>query len=271
MKLAMARYFASISSVDSTRALVKTILFTPEEDARNVAIEALKARRDKDYVDQLLQGFRYPWPDVAKRAADALVKLDRKDLVPQLIDMLDQPDPRAPITKKVDGKTVTTVREIVRINHHRNCLMCHAPGKDAQENTDILTAQTPVPGEPLPSMSGGSMSGGSMSGGYGSQGNPGIAELVVRIDVTYLRQDFSVMLPVADAAPWPEMQRFDFVVRTRNLKDDEVKTFKEEFDKLEPGALPPNHRAALAALRELTGKDTAPTAEAWRQLVKTTK
>jgi hypothetical protein len=261
MKLAMARYFASISSVEATHALVKTILFTPEEDARNLAIEALKTRQDEDYVDRLLQGFRYPWPQVAHRAADALVKLDRKDLVPKLIDVLDEPDPRAPITKKVDGKAVTAVREIVRINHHRNCLMCHAPGRDAQENTDILTAQTPAPGEPLPSMSGG-----SISGSYGSLSNPGIAELVVRIDVTYLRQDFSVMLPVADDAPWPQMQRFDFVVRTRTLKDDEAIAYKEKFDHLQPGALPPNHMAALAALRKLTGKDTAPTADAWRQL-----
>jgi hypothetical protein len=254
MKLAMARYFASVSSADSTRVLAKTILFSPEEDARNVAIDALKARRDQDYVDALLQGFRYPWPDVAKRAADALVKLDRKDLVPKLIDVLDEPDPRAPMTKKVNGKTVTTVREIVRINHHRNCLMCHAPGQDVQGTSDILTAQTPVPGMPFPS-----------NGGYGSQSIP---ELVVRIDVTYLRQDFSAMLPVEDAAPWPQMQRFDFVVRTRNLKDDEVKQYKQKFDNLEPGVLPPNHKAALAALRELTGKDTAPNAEAWRQLTK---
>ncbi len=256
MKLAMARYLASVSSVDSTHALVKTILFTPEEEARNVAISALRARRDADYVDLLLQGFRYPWPDVAKRAADAVVKLDRKNLIPQMIDVLDETDPRAPVTKSVNGKTVTMVREIVRINHHRNCLLCHAPGQEVQNNPDILTAETPVPGQRLSP---------SNNGGYGRQG---IAELLVRIDVTYLRQDFSMMLPVADAAPWPEMQRFDFVARTRVLKDDEVKAYKKQFDDLEPGVLPPNHRAALAALRQLTGKETAPTAEAWRQLVK---
>jgi hypothetical protein len=67
------------------------------------------------------------------------------------------------------------------------------------------------------------------------------------------------------------MQRFDFVVRTRVLKDDELQAYREKFDHLEPGVLPPNHRAALAALRELTGKDTAPTAEAWRKLLNVTK
>jgi hypothetical protein len=147
---------------------------------------------------------------------------------------------------------------LVRINHHRNCLMCHAPGQDANSD-NVLTAEVPVPSQALPTF---------YDGGYRSQGIP---ELLVRIDVTYLRQDFSMMLPVADAAPWPEMQRFDFVVRTRVLKDDEVPAYRDKFDKLEAGVLPPNHKAALAALRELTGKDTAPTAEAWRTLLKVTK
>jgi hypothetical protein len=258
MKLAMAKYLASVSSVESTRALVKTVLYSPESNVRDVAITALKARNDKDYVDLLMQGFRYPWPEVAQRSAKALVKLKRTDLVPRIIDVLDEADPRAPFVEQKNGKATTKVRELVRINHHRNCLMCHAPGQDVA-NTDVLTAETPVPGQPLPSFN---------NGGYRSQGIP---DLLVRIDVTYLRQDFSMMVPVADAAPWPEMQRFDFVARTRELKDDEVSAFKEKFDKLEPGVVPPNHRSALLALRELTGKDAEPTALAWRSLLKLTK
>ena len=34
-----------------------------------------------------------------------------------------------------------------------------------------------------------------------------------------------------------------------------------------PGAASPYYRAALFALRELTGLDAAPTAEAWRKLL----
>ncbi len=34
------------------------------------------------------------------------------------------------------------------------------------------------------------------------------------------------------------------------------------------GVLSAYHKAALAALRDITGKDTAPTAEAWRKLLK---
>ena len=37
----------------------------------------------------------------------------------------------------------------------------------------------------------------------------------VRADVTYLKQDFSVQLPVANPGQWPAEQRYDFVVRER--------------------------------------------------------
>ena len=48
------------------------------------------------------------------------------------------------------------------------------------------------------------------------------------MDVTYLRQDFSAMLPVAEAHPWPEMQRFDFPVRERNVTEDEAAAYREK-------------------------------------------
>jgi hypothetical protein len=32
---------------------------------------------------------------------------------------------------------------------------------------------------------------------------------------------------VADAHPWPEMQRFDFLVRTRSLTDEEAQVYRE--------------------------------------------
>jgi hypothetical protein len=260
MKMVLVKYLDSVSNSEASRALAKTILFSPEENIRNAAITCLKNRRETDYTDVLLQGFLYPWPAVQLRAADALAKLDRKDLLPQIINVLEKADPRAPTVENMQGKSVMKVRELVRINHHRNCLMCHAPGQSEANNENVLTAQVPLPSQPLPSIS---------EGRYG--GNKVIPELLVRIDVTYLRQDFSLMLPVADAAPWPELQRFDFVVRTRVLKDDEVQAYKDKFDNLEPGVRPPNHRAALFALRELTGKDTAPTADAWRKLLNVMK
>ena len=77
--------------------------------------------------------------------------------------------------------------------------------------------------------------------------------------------------PVADAHPWPEMQRFDFLVRNRELTEEEAAAYQEKLSKREPGALSPYHRTALAALRDLTGRDTEPTAQAWRKLLNMSK
>ena len=90
---------------------------------------------------------------------------------------------------------------------------------------------------------------------------------MIRVDVPYLRPDFSAVLAVGDAHPWPEMQRFDFLVRERQLTVEEVATYRDKLTPKEAGVLSPYHKAALGALRELTGKDTAPTAEAWRKLL----
>ena len=127
--------------------------------------------------------------------------------------------------------------------------MCHAPAVPGEVPTQVTTAEVPRPDQPLP----------SPSDGY----NNSIPEVLVRLDVTYLRQDFSMMQPVADANPWPEMQRFDYLVRTRLLTDQEATAFPTP----KAGLLSPYQRFTLAALRELTGRDTAPTPEAWRKLL----
>jgi hypothetical protein len=82
--------------------------------------------------------------------------------------------------------------------------------------------------------------------------------------MTYLRQDFSLMMPVANADPWPVQQRFDFFVRTRTLTPQEAQAWKVGAN----DGLSPYQQSALLALRELTGRDTEPTAQAWRTLLK---
>ena len=250
----LAKYLSTVSHVEATRALARLAIFSADEDARKAAVEALKVRRERDYTEILVDGLRYPWPTVARRAAEAITKLERKDLLPQLIDVLEQADPRAPVTQNVKGKSVPVLREMVRVNHHRSCLLCHAPGNTGKVSADAVTAEVPVPGQPL----------NPPSGGY----NTSQPEILVRVDVTYLRQDFSALLAVADANPWPEMQRFDFLVRTRVLSDEEATTYRDKLKLREPGEFSPYQRAALAALRELTGRDTEPTPEAWRRLLK---
>jgi hypothetical protein len=225
---------------------------------RAAAIDGLKLRRERDYTDILLAGFRYPLPAVSRRAAEAMVKLERKDLLENLVQVLEAPDPRLPVTRTRDGKEETIVRELIKVNHHKNCLLCHAPGNTENTPDGVLKVAVPLPGEPLPRPS---------EGGYQNTPPPS-PDIVVRIDMTYLRQDFSMMMPVSDAHPWPEMQRFDFLVRTRVLTDTEAKAYAPSREDQEAGVLSPYHRAALYALRELTGRDRAPTPAAWRKLLK---
>ncbi len=251
----LARYLATIPHVDATKALANLALYSAEDEVRAAAIEGLKTRRERDYTETLLSGFDYPLPVVAKRAADALVKLERKDLVPHLVNVLDGPDPRLPVKK--EDKTI--VRELVKVNHHRNCALCHAPGNTENVPDGILTVAVPLTSEPLPKP--------TMGGGYQSTPPP-TPDVVVRIDMTYLRQDFSLMMPVNDAHPWPEMQRFDFLVRERVLTNGEAAEIEKSRENAEPSQLSPYHRAALFALRELTGRDTEPTAAAWRKLLR---
>jgi hypothetical protein len=260
MRKGLVRYLDTVSHPEATRALAKLAIFSKERSVREAAGDVLKVRRERDYTEILVNGLHYPWPAVARYAADAIVRLERKDLIPQLVTVLEQPDPRLPEVRKAGDKSVTVVRELVRVNHHRNCLMCHTPLDNTNTTpAGVLTAQVPIPGEPLPMPSGEQAYGNSQS------------DILVRLDVTYLRQDFSEMQSVADAHPWPEMQRFDFLVRTRTVTDEETQVFRDQLSTREPGRVTPYQRAALAALRELTGRDTEPTARAWRQLLNLTR
>jgi hypothetical protein len=250
MRLGLVKHLSTISHADATRAIARLAIFSAEDEIRTAAVDALKVRREKDYTDILMQGLRYPWPAVAKRASEVLVKLERTDMIPQLLDALEEADPRLPTTKE---GSKPQVRELVRINHNRNCLLCHAPGNTPSVAPETLTAGVPVPGTPL----------NPPNQGYGNS----IPDILVRLDVTYLRQDFSLMQAVAEAGPWPEMQRFDFVVRTRTVTEEEAKEYREKLTLREKGQQTPYRRAVLTALREMTGKDTEPTPEAWRKLL----
>ena len=254
MRAGLVKYLTAIPHVEATRALAKLAIFTAEDEVRNAAVDALKVRREKDYTDILVMGLRYPFPAVAKRAADAVARMGRTDLIGELVTVLDEEDPRLPRTKDSGWTRTTVVREMVKVNHHRNCMMCHAPGTTGVVvQAGGVTAEVPVQDQALP----------SPAQGY-RQSSP---DLLIRIDVTYLRQDFSVMLAVAEAHPWPEMQRFDFMVRERIVTTEEAAVYREKLTPKEAGVLSPYHKAALAALRELTGKDTTPTAAAWRKLL----
>lgn len=234
----LIRGLASIARPDAMRRLAHLAVYSPDEEVRNAALEALAARRGEDATKVLTEGLQYPWPAVAENAAAAIVKLKRNDLIPQLEAMLKAPDPRAPKLERVDGREETVVYELVRLNHLQNCLLCHAPIKK-DESTKSLSAEIPVPTMPLPDAG---------SKYYGESDS----NLLVRIDVTYLRQDFSAMLDAKNwtAETWTPKQRFDFLLRRRVLSPDEAANLRKRL-----AGMSPYRQAAASALHSLTGKD----------------
>jgi hypothetical protein len=251
---ATVHYFAGVSHAEATRELARMAVFSPEKEVRKEALKALSVRREKDATAVLGEALNYPWPAVARNAAEAIVKLDRKDLMPNLIDMLDAADPRGPNPEQAHGKEVTTARELVRVHHHSNCMLCHAPAERGRIPEDILVAE--VPTEPLS----------SPRAGYGDSSS----NLIVRIDVTYLRQDFSAMQTVEENRGMMEenRQRFDFVVRKRELTAAEAEELRGRLENRKPGVLSPYQEAAVNALREMTGRDFEAKAEPWRRHLK---
>jgi hypothetical protein len=236
-----------IKGKTATRILAQRAIFDLDNDIREIALEALKDRPPEEITPFLLHGLRYPWPQVVQNCMVVLLRLNRTDLVPKLVDMLDEPDPEGPFLGGPKNNQLM-VRELVRVNHHRNCLLCHAPvGKDSRR-LQVPLGPIPAPGERMP----------TSSVIYYS---PRSGENVVRADITYLRQDFSVMLPVANAAPWPAEQRYDFFVRVRVLRGEEAMNFRNRISAKETAY----KTAIVQALKALTGEDAGYSAAAWRQ------
>jgi hypothetical protein len=260
MHQGLVKYLAKLPHAQATRALVRLAVFSFDDQVRQAALAVLKDRPKEELTEPLLAGLRYPWPAIAQHASEAVVQLGRKDLLPQLAALMDEPDPRGPIATQTDGAATYAVREVVRINHHRNCLLCHPPGNTPDVGVNkfgvsdsVVTGAVPSPYESLP----------SPAHGYGFSS----PDILVRADVTYLQQDFSLLQPVKDAALWPEKQRFDFLVRTRTVPAEAAAEYRAWVQEQGPNYLAPHRQAALAALRALTGRDAAPTAQAWRAVL----
>lgn len=254
VRIELINYLRRIPYAEASRALAKLAIYSDEAEVRQAACAALQSRRLDEYQEVLAAGLDYPLVEVAERASDAIVRLKHKDMVPQLIAMLDRPEPGTPTFKDAGGEKVAEkvaeIREVVRVNHHKNCMLCHPPGNTPDVPATAIKAQVAIPGEPFP----------QSQNGYESFGS----DLVVRVDVTYLRQDFSRMMPVANPGVWPEKQRFDFLVRTRTLSEQETQAALAKLE-TKSDAISPYHLAAASALRTLTGRDAEPTAAAWRK------
>jgi hypothetical protein len=240
-RLLMVELFGRMPHQPAAVALAQRALFDLSPEVREAAVAQLKGRPREHYRPALLAGLRHPWPPVADHAAEALVALGDTEALPKLVSLLDEPDPRAAF--KLPDRQTPYVHEMVRVNHLRNCLLCHPPSFAL---TDPVRGLVPAPNRPISSI--------PTAVGYGgSQGT------FIRADITYLKQDFSVPQPVAKPGLWPLNQRYDYLVRTRPATVLEANApLKANYEQRE---------AVLFALRELTGKDEGVQSEGWRKLL----
>jgi hypothetical protein len=240
-------------------AIVRLALFDPAADVRKAAIQALERQPVEKYGPKLVAGFRHPSPEVAEHAADAVAALKKIALLPRLVDLLDEPDPTAPFDRDEEGTKTPAIREVVKVNHLRNCLLCHAP--IAPPRTEIragsevpaspgLMAPIPFPDEPLP----------PTTVAYYQSFRP--IDMLVRVNDVYLRQDFSRMEKVANPGKWPAEQRFDYLVRTRTMSPEEAAKASAKTSDEMPS---PHRRAALSALARVTQTFLGTRSSDWRE------
>jgi len=207
------------ADAESVQALVDRALFDIDPEVRSLALHQLRLEPAEDVREQLLGGFDYLWEPVTVNAAHALIELEDAGCLDALRNKLTLSDPHAP---RQDAEGGWTIRELVRVNHLRNCLLCHAPVVDRSNGRFVdrsarrrFAAFVPEPNEPLPP-----------AGQPYYSSSPGRSRgntfLRIHPDVTYLKQDFSVMHPVPLAHPWPDVQRFDYFIRERSIDRTEV-------------------------------------------------
>lgn len=202
MRAELVKALAKIKGKEATQALARRAVFDLSPRVRKSAVEQLQKREGADAREVFLEAMRHPWEPAADHAAWALAELEDDGATPDLRELVDMAAPSAPVKGK-DGRW--TSRELVRVNHLRNCLLCHAPSTDSE---DLARAPVPTPGEPLPVI-------------YYGQNSSRLP--LVRADVVYFRQDFSAMHQVEKPNRWPAVQRFDYLVRARELSEKEAR------------------------------------------------
>src|SRR5207247_1005390 len=130
-----------------------------------------------------------------------------------LIRTLEEPDPAGPRTLRTK---YTVLEEVVRINHLNNCLLCHPPavagGEPVPGVDPVVNMTVPATAQAanlIARLQGIAAGGGGhdyanratsttgLTGGRGRRPRlvPLQVPVVVRADITFVRQDFSVQLP----------------------------------------------------------------------------
>jgi HEAT repeat protein len=271
VRLMLVDLLAEIRGPAADRALAQRAVMDLAPDVREAALRVLRDRPLREARPVLLRALRYPWVPVADHAAEALVYLKDQEAVPLLVALLREPDPAGPFPGS-GGRTF--LRELVRIHHEANCLLCHppaitrgdpvaraVPGVALHQTSDrivVLNVEQLPPGlqgaaqqQNLQSRIGGGYSGSSAS----------LGPLYIRADVTFMHQDFSISELVGEPGAVALLKpRFDFVVRTRPARTDELRPRSADPSRYE------QREAVLWALRQLTGQDPGPVTTAWRAL-----
>jgi HEAT repeat protein len=250
VRLVLVELLAKIDHRRATEALAIRAVVDLSAAVREAAVQALRERPREDYRELLLAGLRYPWVAVQQHAAEALVALRHEDAVPQLVNLLDETPATLPFTITQNKKEVMLIRELVSVNHLSNCVLCHAPSSD---RGDLVRGAVPTPGQPLPAP--------ATTPQYYERGGS-----FVRADITYLRQDFSVMQTVDNPGKWPSNQRHDYLVRLRRLTPREVRLVQRVKKDLPLARL---REPLLFTLRELTGKDLGTEPGKWQAALRT--
>jgi HEAT repeat protein len=251
VRLILVELLSRIKDRTAGAALAQRAIFDLHPEVREAAVRALQERPREEYLPWFLEAFHYPWAPVACHAAEALVSLEVREAVPRLVKLLEEPDPCEPFTREVGKQKITVARELVRVNHLGNCILCHAP---SFAQSDLVRGLVPIPGRELPA---------PVTTPQYYEGNQGV---FVRADVTYLRQDFSLYQPVPRPGAWPSNQRYDYLVRVRPpSRQDLAARERLKNARGQQGCV--QHQAVRYALRELTGRDPGPAAEDWKKLL----
>jgi hypothetical protein len=260
----MVIHVSDMVGAQASEILARIAVYDIDPEIRDNAVRALRDRPRAEYRAALQRALRYPWAPAVRHAAHAVAALTLDEMIPELVGLLDAPAPENAYAERIDqGEPKPMVREVVRVNHHRNCLLCHAPieagAPELQGGTPTLpVGPVPAPDEPLPP---------SRSAVYYG---PREGVTLVRADITYLRQDFSLLQSVEKPGQWPEQQRFDFLVRTRELSQQDMDYRQEKkaiVQFLESNATLTYRQTIAATLRRLTGKNAPANAAAWREVL----
>lgn len=239
----LVEVLAKINGKEASVALAQRAVFDLSADIREKAVQALAERPRKEFQQILLDTLRSPWIPAADHAAEAITALKFKDILPELVKLLKEPDPTLAFDGEIRGFKTPVVREMVRVNHLCNCCLCHAL---SASTTDRVRGRVPVPGQ-------------EMREPYYGQSTG----LFVRADITYLKQDFSLIQAVNNPGKWDGEQRYDYFLRIRKALPNEVKLVQALQNDKKFGDPYPQRDAVLFALRELSGQKLSNRTEDW--------